>query len=450
MREAEILAITEHFFESEFTEDDAVALLGAATERQQHEGRDWVFLRPDARSLVRVDLAIRLPQEGEAIRGEDGELYAAEPFVEEMVLILRGAIQYSRSLLESWFGPGRFESGPINEDGEPSSQVEYDYVGGFSGQVIVRWWSEPLDPRGMGHPDGPDEIRVEEIHLRRHPVGAEPEEEVDAEELVEEVLEDEDGIDDGAANSPGLGADSFDGQEAEQAPNEEGAEDGAGYEHGGPPADFGSYAPYQGLPPEGGPGYDGGPSAQDGAQDVEAPAGDAVDGGYDGYPSGADAPSEHAQDTLSFPEPTETGSAAAISIAEAMDEGAWVADLAWKVLRVDFTVDRAFDVLGLPDGPMGEDGEAFTLTSRDERLETITVIPRGERVAQAVLYPSSARPLLIAVDALTDRFGSEPNEGPGVVWFKLDGTRSRGTVALHGSELQSGVWSVEVVDLQRN
>jgi hypothetical protein len=127
-----------------------------------------------------------------------------------------------------------------------------------------------------------------------------------------------------------------------------------------------------------------------------------------------------------------------------------VADLAWKVLRVDFTVDRAFDVLGLPDGPMGGDGEAFNLTAKDERLEAITVVPRGERVAQAVLYPSPARPLVIAVDALSDRFGSEPSHGPGVVWFRLDGTRSRGTVVVRGAEVQTGVWSVELVDLQRN
>ncbi|MBL8680735.1 MAG: hypothetical protein JNK05_16265 [Myxococcales bacterium] len=367
MREAEIAAITEHFFETEFTEEGAVGLLGQAAERQEHEGREWVFLRPDARTLARVDLAIRPPKEGEAIRGEDGELYAAEPFVEELVLVLRGPVPYSRSMFESWFGPGRLAPGPVNEDGQPSVQLEYDYVGTFSGQVIIRWWREPTDPPNMGHPKGPDEVRVEEVHLRRpYPADAE-EQEVDAEEIDDAELEEHDG--------------------------EEGPE-------------------------------------------RTTTNTNAI----------TDAPDDLAAPTM----PPTAPQAVRISIDEAMDAGVWLADLAWKVLRQDFTVDRALDLLGLPDGPMGGDGEAIQLVPKDARLSVITVVPRGERVAHAVFYPADEPPLVIAVDALTDRFGSEPSIATGAVSFRLEGTRSRGSVVVRGTELRAGVWAVTGVDLLRN
>jgi hypothetical protein len=382
MREAEIAAITEHFFETEFTEYDAVGLLGAATERQEHEGREWVFLRPDARSLARVDLGIRPPKEGEAIRGTDGELYAAEPFVEEMVLVLRGPVPYSKDLLESWFGPGRLAVGPENEDGQLSTQVEYDYVGGFSGQLIIRWWKEPSDPPNMGKPTGPDEIRVEEVHLRRHYTGDAEEQEVDAEEIVDDLVED-------AADGDGPGA----------------------------------------------------PSAIAGAPHVGVDEVEHTDNSH--------AAAELDDDPYSTPT-VPPASAVRVSIDEAMDAGAWLADLAWKVLRVDFTVDRAMDVLGLPDGPMGGDGEALNLVSKDPRLEGITVVPRGDKVAQAVFYPQTDPPLVIAVDALSDRFGTEPTRGTGAMTFRLDGTRSRGSVVLRGSELRNGVWAISSVDLLRN
>lgn len=363
MREAEIAAITEHFFESEFTEEYAVGLLGQATERQEHEGREWVFLRPDARSLARVDLAIRPPKEGEAIRGEDGQLYAAEPFVEELVLVLRGPVPYSRSLLESWFGPGRLAVGPENEDGQPSTQIEYDYVGSFSGQFIVRWWKEPTDPPNMGSPSGPDEIRVEEVHLRRPYPGDSEEQEIDAEEIDDAALE----------------------ESSDESAEQTMAMDAA--------------------------------SVADLAAPTMPPA----------APSGL-----------------------RVSIDEAMDAGVWLADLAWRILRQDFTVDKALDVLGLPDGPMGGDGEAIPLLPKDARLAAVTVVPRGERVAQAVFYPVSDPPLVIAVDALSDRFGSEPSRATGAVTFRLEGTRSRGSVVLRGTELRAGVWVVSGVDVLRN
>jgi hypothetical protein len=117
---------------------------------------------------------------------------------------------------------------------------------------------------------------------------------------------------------------------------------------------------------------------------------------------------------------------------------------------VDFTVDRALDVLGLPTGPMGGDGEAFDLQPVDARLDVVTIVPRGERVAQAVFYPRADPPLVIAIDALGDRFGGEPSMATGAVTFRLEGTRSRGSVVVRGSELRPGVWAVSGVDLLRN
>jgi hypothetical protein len=365
MREAEIAAITEHFFETEFTEEYAVGLLGQASERQEHEGREWVFLRPDSRTLARIDLAIRPPKEGEAIRGDDGELYAAEPFVEELVLVLRAPVPYSRSMFESWFGTGRLAAGPENEDGDPSVQLEYDYVGTFSGQVIIRWWREPTDPPNMGHPRGPDEVRVEEVHLRRPFPGDAEEQEVDADEIDDAELEEHD------------------------------------------------------------------------ASPEQTITSNAVI---------TDAPDDIAAPTM----PPTAPAAVRISIDEAMDAGVWLADLAWKVLRQDFTVDRALDLLGLPEGTMGGDGEAILLAPKDARLSAVTIVPRRERVAHAVLYPAEEPPLVIAVDALTDRFGCDPSVATGAVTFRLEGTRSRGSVVVRGTELRTGVWAVTGVDLLRN
>jgi hypothetical protein len=369
MREAEIAAITEHFFESEFTEEYAVGLLGQATERQEHEGREWVFLRPDARSLARVDLAIRPPREGESIRGEDGELYAAEPFIEELVLVLRGPVPYLRSTLESWFGPGRLGVGPENEDGEASTQIEYDYVGTYSGQVIIRWWREPSDPPNMGRPNGPDEVRVEEVHLRRPYPSDADEEEVDAEEIDDEI--DGDAVEEHDASEHTVMTDSM--------------------------------LQHATIPP-----VDHSPTHQQQALNVK------------------------------------------FSLDEAMDSGVWMADLAWKILRQDFTIDRALDVLGTPESPMGGDGEAIQLNPKDERLEAITIVPRGERVAHAVLHVVPVPPLVIATDALTDRFGAEPTRATGAVTWRLEGTRSRGSVVVRGSEVRAGCWVVSTVDLLRN
>ncbi|MDP3274667.1 MAG: hypothetical protein Q8Q09_05685 [Deltaproteobacteria bacterium] len=369
MREAEIAAITETFFETEFAEYDAQALLGAAFERQEHEGREFVYLRPDARTLVRVDLAIRPPKPGESMLGSDGELYAAEPFIEELVLILRASTPYSRQSLESMFGPARLSEGPINEDGDPSLQLTFDYVGSFTGQLMIRWWREPIDPPNMGRPNGPDEVRVEEFHLTRLPFGSEPEEEVAMDELLEDDLED--------ANS-------------------------------------GQWN-----------------------MDPEAFA--------DAMTVGSSQANPETMNRETVPPMV----AVQFSIDDAMEAGVWLADLSWRILRADFTVDRALDTLGLPEGPLG-DGEAVSLTPLDARLGGVTIVPRGERVGQAVLYPHSDPPMVVAIDALTDRFGAEPSHAMGSVSFRMEGTRSRGTVVVHGNELRTGLWAVSVVDLHRN
>lgn len=407
MREAEIAAITEHFFETEFAEPEAVALLGAPYERQEHEGREFVFLRPDARSLVRIDLVILPPVEGAAIRGEDGELYAAEPFVEELILVLRGAVPYSKALLEEWFGECKLAVGPENEDGDASTQLEFDYVGAFAGQLIVRWWKDPRDPPNMGLPRGPDAVRVEEIHLRRHPPSDELAEEI---EDIEDLGEIEEESDEGATM---MGA-----------PKEPKHLRSSGVspapQHSAPEHD--SYSMTE--PPPSGEGLD-----------LEQ------DAGFEPEPLVPTA-QNHVNAALV--------ERVTYSLDEAMDTGAWLADLAWKVLRVDFTIDRAMDLLGVPAGPMGADGEAFPLEPKDRRLGGVTIVPRGERVAEAVLYPREDKPLIVSVDPMTDRFGSEPSRATHAVTFRLDGTRSRGSVVLRGRYLGPGVWDVTTVDLLRN
>jgi hypothetical protein len=426
MREAEIAAITEHFFETEFAEPEAAALLGAPYERQEHEGREFVFLRPDARSLARIDLVILPAQEGAAIRGEDGELYAAEPFVEEMILVLRGPVPYSRALLEEWFGAGKIAVGPENEDNEASTQLEFDYAGAFSGQVIVRWWKDPRDPPNMGLPRGPDAIRVEEIHLRRHPPTDELAEEI---EDVEDIAE----VDD---------ADDADGAGDLSSPNKLSSPPTRVLTHHtkdeiyeavtmmGPPDDPRASSTEERAPLR----FDGE------AQDSNAESG--FESGFEPEPL---VPTAQNQVTVAPLAPSMT-----YSLDEAMDAGAWLADLAWRVLRVDFTLDKAWDLLGVPAGPMGMDGEAVPLEPKDRRVGTATVVPRGERVAEAVLYPPEHKPLIVSIDPMTDRFGSEPSRATGAVTFRLDGTRSRGSVVLRGRELGRGVWNVTSVDMLRN
>ena len=99
---------------------------------------------------------------------------------------------------------------------------------------------------------------------------------------------------------------------------------------------------------------------------------------------------------------------------------------------------------------MGADGEGIPLSPKDRRLGYVTIVPRGERVAEAVLYPPEGRHLIVSVDPMTDRFGVDPSRATGAVTFRLDGTRSRGSVVLRGRELGRGVWDVTSVDLLRN
>ncbi|MEI8255590.1 MAG: hypothetical protein WCJ30_07960, partial [Deltaproteobacteria bacterium] len=114
------------------------------------------YLRPDARSLARVDLyTVPGPPE------EPG------PLVEAVVLVLRGGRVYSRATLEELLGAGHQSAGPTGDEGEVSLQLEFPQERSMRGSVILRWWHDEEDPADMGAPGGPDEVRVDEVCLIR-------------------------------------------------------------------------------------------------------------------------------------------------------------------------------------------------------------------------------------------------------------------------------------------
>src|SRR6478672_9895725 len=112
MREAELAALSDEFFEPEFDQGSAT-LIGSPVNTEELGGRTITFLRPDARTLARAEVyTVPAPE------GDD------RPFVEDIVLVLRGSRIYSRATLEELFGRAKKTEGPPSEDGEPSFQLE--------------------------------------------------------------------------------------------------------------------------------------------------------------------------------------------------------------------------------------------------------------------------------------------------------------------------------------
>src|SRR5262245_58821741 len=104
MREAELAALSDEFLEPEFTLDTAIGILGSPVSSELIDGRTVMYLRPDARTLARIDVFVRPSDEPDSA-----------PFVEEMVVVLRGPRVYSRATLEGFLGPGIESAGPVGE-----------------------------------------------------------------------------------------------------------------------------------------------------------------------------------------------------------------------------------------------------------------------------------------------------------------------------------------------
>ena len=312
MREAELAALSDEFFEPEFDQGSAT-LIGSPVNTEELGGRTITFLRPDARSLARAEVySVPAPD-------ADGDIH---PFVEDLVLVLRGARIYSRATLEEFFGKATKSVGPSSEDGEPSSQLEFPQDRTIRGVIIVRWWPDADDPEAHGEVYGPDEIRVEELHLRRFLPG----------------------MDHTSGNTiPPGEADLLDDDEVE-------ADDG---------------------PPE--------------------------------------------------PE---------VDLDEAMDTGAWVAELAWRILRPDFDITRAFDLLGTGESDSAAYDQRIVLRPRDPRLELAIVTVLAEQVSSVRLDMPEDAALALALDAVSDRLNALPSFVSNTLQYRFESTRSRGAVTL--------------------
>ena len=145
MREDEIAALCDEFFEPTFDQGTATVMLGSAVSTEQMGDRTVTYLRPDARSLARAD-----------VYSVDGGPENDGPIVEAVVLVLRGGRMYSRATLEQYFGPGQKSQGPSGDEGENSWQLEFPQEHSLRGAVIMRWWEDEGDPPDMGSPGGTD------------------------------------------------------------------------------------------------------------------------------------------------------------------------------------------------------------------------------------------------------------------------------------------------------
>lgn len=299
MREAEIAALSAEFFEPEFDHARALVMLGTPVGGEQIDGRTVTYLRPDARSLARVEVFARPDPSGGA----------GAAFIEDVVVVLRGARVYSRAALEDVLGPSRKVAGPVNEDGEPSWQLEFPQSGTLPGRVLLRWWPEASDHPAMGDEGGPDPVRVEEVHLQR-------------------------------------------------------TRSGSGHEV---PSPRGSRRPPSPMP--------------------------------------------------------------FVDLDEAMDAGAWLADLAWRVLRPDFSLTRAEALFGARAGSSGRSG-LVTIVPADPRLSLAIVAIEGEDVASVHIDAAEGMPIQLAPDAVADRLNTLPIFAEGVVRYRFEATRSRGSVTL--------------------
>lgn len=318
MREDQIAALVDEFFEPSFDQGAATVLLGSPVSSEPAGDRTVTYLRPDARSLARVDLY--------TVPGGPGE---PGPVVEAVVLVLRGGHVYSRATLEGLLGAGHRSVGPTGDDGEVSQQLEFPQERSLRGAVILRWWQDDEDPGDMGAPNGPDELRIDEVCLIR-------------------ALHDEE------APGPVLRTS---------------------------------------LPP------------------------------FD---------------------------PATVDLDEAMDTGAWVGDLAWRILRPDFTLEHATELLG--GQATTEGGERVALRPRDKRLALAMLTVDGNQVTSARLDAQEGSPLILAIAAVSDRLNAQPFAQPGEITFQFESTRSRGNVSLvltHGRAPVGSLAAVSVIEVSR-
>jgi hypothetical protein len=359
MRDVEIAALTDEFFEPEFDQNSAIAMLGSPVTTDDLDDRTVTYLRPDARTLARVEVYAIAPREP-----------GGAPFVDELLLVLRGARMYSRAQLEELLGPARKTEGPSNDEGEPSWQLEFDQARTLRGVVMMRWWPDAEDPEGMGDPGGPDEVRVEEVHLRR---------------LAPEAA---------AEQVPGLAAG---GAESTMLLSEDALLSAVD------------------------------PSAE------RRPG--AVDKGL-GYL--APAP-------VATPVP-------AVDLDEAMDAGAWLANLAWRILRPDFTFERAVDLLGAAVQPLGNGPGMVALVPHDARLQQVFVELSEAGVAAVRMDAPPAAPLVVALDAVADRLNAPPASEGEALRFRFEATRSRGVVTLitaQGTKAGGPIVAIGTVEVTR-
>jgi hypothetical protein len=134
-----------------------------------------------------------------------------------------------------------------------------------------------------------------------------------------------------------------------------------------------------------------------------------------------------------------------------MDTGAWVGDIVWRILRPDFTLDRAREILQA-ERTSESDGERVVIKPGDARLELAMVTLEGDRVSQVRIDISEASPLIVAVAAVSDRLNSQPIAQPGEITFQFESTRSRGTVSLvlsHASAQPGPIAMVNVIEVAR-
>ena len=319
MREDEIAALCDEFFEPSFNQGSATVMLGSPVSSEPVGDRTVTYLRPDARSLARVDVY--------TVDAAPGE----EPVIEAVVLVLRGGRVYSRASLEQLLGVGHKSEGPGGDEGETSWQVEFPQERSIGGAVIMRWWHDEEDPLDMGEPDGPDELRVDEICFIRS-----------------------------------LG---------EQEPLAE------------PP-------PRMSVPPF----------------DVTT-----------------------------------------VDLDEAMDTGVWVGTLAWKMLRPDFTLRDAAELFG--GTPTSDGGERVAIHPSDPRLMLAMLTVDGDFVTSARLDMREGEPLILAIDAVSDRLNASPIAQPGEITFQFESTRSRGSVSLvltQGKPPIGPLAAVSVIEVSRD
>ena len=250
-----------------------------------------------------------------------------------MVIVLREPHVYSRSTLEEMFGPAAMMEGPPDDDARVSYQLESRVERSLQGTVAVRWWVGKDDPENMGEPDGPNELRVEEIQLHRN------------------LWNDE-------------------------------------------------------IPPA----------------DADSPVLNADDVGV-----GAD-------------------------VDEAMDTGVWLGELVWNILRPELTLERARELLGSTSGDR-RGGPCASLRARsDPRLGHVQLRLNGDEVFEVRIDLVDHAPLVVAIDAISDRLNAAPISEPGEITFAFESTRSHGAVALilvDGRPADGPIAAVNVVEISR-